>query len=163
MGDIAPVRGRPDDGADWLELRPDEIPLDAVHEWLARSDCGAQVVFTGTVRDHSDGRHGVTALTYEAYEEHAVAKMAEVAAEVRRRWPAVRAVALIHRVGRLELGQCAVVAAVAAPHRPEAFEAARWAIDAVKASVPIWKSEEWAGGRDWGTGATAVTDPAAVR
>jgi molybdopterin synthase catalytic subunit len=163
MGDTAPTGG-PIVGADeWTELTSAPIPLGAIHEWLVRPDCGAQVVFTGTVRDHAEGRNEVTSLTYEAYEEMAVPKMSAIAAEIRRRWPAVRAVALVHRTGRLELGDCAVVAAVAAPHRPEAFEAARWAIDALKASVPIWKSEEWAGGRDWGTGAAPVTDPVDVR
>ena len=163
MGDSAPAPGRAPAGDDWLELTTGEIPVAEIHEWLVRPDCGAQVVFTGTVRDHAEGRDGVTSLTYEAYEEMAVPKLAEVAAEVRRRWPEVRAVALVHRVGRLGLGDCAVTVGVATGHRPDAFDAARWAIDAVKASVPIWKSEEWAGGTDWGTGAFPVTDPVALR
>ena len=71
--------------------------------------------------------------------------------------------ALVHRVGRLELGESSVVAAVSAPHRPEAFAAARFAIDALKVSVPIWKRELWAGGSDWGTGATQLADVAELR
>lgn len=161
MGDESPTRARAG-GADWLELTGDPIPVGAIHEWLVRPDCGAQVVFTGTVRDHAGDRTEVTSLTYEAYEEHAVAKMAEVSDEIRRRWPDVRAVALVHRTGRLGLGECAVAVGVAAPHRPEAFEAARWAIDAVKASVPIWKSEEWSAGRDWGTHAAPLEPASSV-
>ena len=71
-------------------------------------------------------------------------------------------VALLHRVGRLELTESSVIAAVSAPHRPEAFEAARYAIDALKASAPIWKHEVWADGADWGTGAHLPVAPTSV-
>jgi molybdopterin synthase catalytic subunit len=118
-------------------------------------------VFVGTARDHAGDRTGVERLTYEAYEEQAVPRLAAVADEVRRRWPVVGRVALLHRTGELELGEAAVVVAVSTPHRAEAFDAARFAIDAVKASVPIWKKETWAGGESWGLEAQHLVEPAA--
>ena len=83
-------------------------------------------------------------------------------AELRHRWPDTGRVALIHRTGMLGVTESSVLACVSAPHRPEAFEAARFAIDALKASAPIWKRETWSDGTDWGTGATAPVPPAAV-
>jgi molybdopterin synthase catalytic subunit len=105
----------------------------------------------------------VNALTYEAYEEQALRSCQKIAAEVRLRWPMVGRIALLHRTGRLVVGESSVVAAVSTPHRPEAFEAARFAIDALKASAPIWKSEEWGEGQDWGTGAQPITEPSEVQ
>ena len=150
------------DGETWLGITAEPLPVAEVYDWAVRADCGAVVIFSGTVRDHAEGRSGVQHLTYEAYDEQAVPKMAEIASEVRHRWPATGAIALVHRVGRLELSESAVVVAVSSPHRPEAFEAARYAIDAVKATVPIWKHEVWDGGSDWGTGAQEITEPADV-
>jgi molybdopterin synthase catalytic subunit len=111
------------------------------------------VVFAGTVRDHSEGRPSVTALEYEAYVRGAERAMWAVVADLRRRWPVLGRVALLHRTGVLAPTDVAVVTAVSAPHRREAFEAAEHAIDAVKADVPIWKHETWAGGAAWGLGA----------
>jgi molybdopterin synthase catalytic subunit len=139
--------------ADWLRLTATPIPVDAVSAWVVRPDCGAVVVFTGVVRDHAEGRSGVTELTYEAYEEFAVARMADVVAEARRLYPTLGKVAILHRVGRLDVSDTAVIVAVSAPHRAEAFDAARYCIDAVKAAVPIWKHERWTGGEGWGTNA----------
>ena len=152
----------PPDGDTWLALTSTELPVGRAYEWAVRPDCGAVVLFSGTVRDHAEGREGVQYLTYEAYDEQAVAKMDDIVAEVRRRWPSTGAVALLHRTGRIELGESSVVVVVSSPHRPEAFEAGRYAIDALKAGVPIWKHEVWDGGSDWGTGASVVTDPADV-
>jgi molybdopterin synthase catalytic subunit len=124
------------------------------------------------VRDHAvdDGgveRTGVQHLTYEAYESQAEERFHAIVAEVRTRWPDTGRVALLHRVGRLVVGESSVVAVVGAPHRAEAFEAARYAIDALKASAPIWKHEVWDDGRGgtieaWGTGAHEIVDPADV-
>lgn len=133
-----------------------------MYDWAVRGDCGAVVVFSGTVRDHADGRDGVTSLTYEAYESQVVPVFTEIVERMRAEWPDLGRVAMWHRVGRLELGESSVVVVVSAPHRPEAFEAARFGIDALKASAPIWKLEEWDGGSDWGTGATPPTRPADV-
>lgn len=151
-----------DDARDWFHVGPEPLPVGAVHDWAVRPQCGAVVLFSGTVRDHAEGRDGVTGLTYEAWEDEALRSFAAIAAELRSRWSDTGRVALLHRTGRLALGETSVVAAVSAPHRPQAFEAARYAIDALKASSPIWKKEHWSGGDDWGTGATPMADPSGV-
>ncbi len=118
------------------------------------------MVFTGTARDHAEGRPGVHRLEYEAYEHAAVTRLWAVLTEVRRRWPEVGRVALLHRTGVVEIGDEAVVVAVSAPHRGEAFEAARFAIDELKRTVPIWKRESWEGGESWGLEAQHLTEVA---
>jgi molybdopterin synthase catalytic subunit len=85
-----------------------------------------------------------------------------IADEVRARWPTVGRVVLLHRTGRIGLGASSVVVVASAPHRPEAFEAARFAIDALKASVPIWKHEVWADGAEWGTGSTELQEASTI-
>lgn len=144
-------------GDDWLALTERELPVAEVYAWAVRDDCGAVVLFSGTVRDHAEGRNGVEHLTYEAYEEAVVPRFSEIAREARSRWPDVGRVALLHRIGRLVVGESSVLAVVSAPHRPEAFEAARFAIDALKASVPIWKHEAWSDGAAWGTDAVPIS------
>ena len=145
----------PTDAA-WCALTDTALDVDALSAWVGRPDCGATVVFTGTVRDHAPGLVGVTHLDYEAYEQQAVPRMQALADEVLARWPAVGRVALHHRVGEVPVGAAAVVVAVATAHRAEAFEAAHWAIDALKSTVPIWKKEHHAGGESWGTEAQPV-------
>jgi molybdopterin synthase catalytic subunit len=152
----------PSDRSDWLALTAEALPVADASSWAVLPACGGVVTFTGTVRDHAPGRDGVTALTYEAYEEHAVARMEEVAADVRRRHPGVGRLVILHRVGDLDVTDAAVVVVASAPHRDEAFAAARLAIDATKAKVPIWKKERWADGDDWGTGAQDLRSPAEV-
>ncbi len=139
----------PPPSGDWIAISGDPLPVDAALRWVAVPHCGGIVTFCGTVRDHSEGRDGVTALEYEAYEEHVVPRLAEVARTARDRWPDIGRVALLHRVGRLELGEVAVVVAVSTPHRAEAFAAAQFCIDTLKHTVPIWKKETWEGGSDW--------------
>lgn len=151
----------PSSGDDWTALIGHGLPLAEVSSWVVRPDCGAVVVFTGTARDHSDGRPGVERLTYEAYESEVVPRLDGVAREMRRRW-AVGRVALLHRVGVVPIGEAAVVVAVSAAHRDEAFAAARFGIDAVKASVPIWKREQWRDGEHWGLGSRPVDDATLV-
>jgi molybdopterin synthase catalytic subunit len=92
----------------------------------------------------------VTLLEYEAYDEHVVPVLEQVAAEVERRWPEVGRLVLWHRTGALQVTDVAVVVAVSTSHRDAAFEAARWAIDEVKSAAPIWKREHWDGGVAWG-------------
>jgi molybdopterin synthase catalytic subunit len=133
--------------------------------WATTPGSGAVVTFEGVVRDHAEGREGVTGLTYEAYEEVAVGRMAEIVAETRRQWPEVDRVAVLHRTGSLALSETSVVVVVSAPHRGEAFDAARFAIDTLKETVPIWKREHWSGGDDWATGAhdaRAVSSPSSL-
>ena len=121
---------------------------------------GALCLFVGVVRNENGGRP-VRYLEYEAYEEMALPVMEEIEAEVRARWP-VTGVRLVHRLGRIEIGEASVAVAVSSPHRGEAFAACRYAIDTLKAKVPIWKKEFYAGGEAWleGPGAerTLVTD-----
>lgn len=142
---------------DWIEVTAGPLPVADVLAWLGRPGCGAIDCFVGTVRDHSEGRPGVERLEYEAYEPAALARMAEIAAGARRRWPVGR-VALVHRTGTLAVGEASVVVAVSTPHRAESFEATRWCIDTLKATVPIWKREVWAEGDDWGLCAHELTE-----
>ena len=146
----------PASGDDWVALTDGPLPVESALGWVGLPACGAQVLFSGTVRDHADGRPGVTALEYEAYAGQVEPRLASLAREARARWPGLGRVVLLHRVGRLELGECSVVVVVSAPHRGEAFEAARWCIDTLKATAPIWKKETWAGGEGWGTRAQPV-------
>jgi molybdopterin synthase catalytic subunit len=108
---------------------------------------GAVIVFRGVARRFSRGRD-VVHLEYEAYPEMAEKVMAQIADEIKSRWP-VSGVAMVHRTGVLEIGQASVAIAVAAPHRGEAFEAAKYAIDRLKQIVPIWKKEVWSDGSQW--------------
>jgi molybdopterin synthase catalytic subunit len=139
----------PPTGDTWLALISGPLPVDQVSAWVVRPDCGAVVTFSGTARDHSEGRDGVRLLEYEAYEEQVVPRLAGVADEARARWPDLGRLALLHRTGVVPIGEAAVVVAVSAPHRAPAFEAARFGIDELKARVPIWKRESWAGGQSW--------------
>lgn len=152
----------PADGDNWLGLTDAELPIGTLYDWCVRPDCGAVVLFSGTARDHAEGRTDVRHLEYEAYEEMVVPKLQEIADEVRVRWPDVGRIVLIHRVGRLGLGDSSVVVCVSAPHRAEAFAASRFAIDALKVSVPVWKREVWEGGSDWGTNAADLVDASEV-
>ncbi len=135
---------------DWLGLTNQPLPLQAALDWVVLPSCGAVVLFSGTVRDHAEGRDGVTQLEYEAYERYVVPKLTDIAQQIRQRWDGIGRVVLLHRVGVVALTEAAVVVVVSAPHRREAFAAARFGIDTLKAEVPIWKKEIWAGGADWG-------------
>lgn len=140
----------PPAGDDWLALMATDLPVALVARWIVRPGCGATVVFTGTARDHAEGRPNVSHLEYEAYDEQALRCLAAVAAEARRRWPVLGRVALLHRTGVVDVGGEAVIVGVSSPHRAEAFDAARFAIDELKRAVPIWKRESWDGGASWG-------------
>lgn len=161
----APPAGRaasalvvPPPGDTWVDVTSGPLGGGPVGAWASVPDAGAVVTFSGTVRDHAPGRTGVSSLTYEAYVEGALARLAEVVDDTRRRWPEVRRVAALHRTGRLEVGDVAVVVAVSAPHREAAFAAAAHCIDTLKATVPLWKREVWAEGEEWGTDATPLAD-----
>jgi molybdopterin synthase catalytic subunit len=125
-----------------------EAPIDhaALTERVRSNLAGAVCSFLGTVREMTGDRQ-TTALEYEAYPEMAASKLAELEAEARLRWP-ILDVALVHRVGHLDLGEISVVVAVSCPHRQQAFEACRWLIDTLKEIVPIWKKEVWADGTE---------------
>jgi len=150
----------PPDADEWLGLTAAPLPVGAALDWATLPGCGAVVVFTGTVRDHAEDRAEVTHLEYEAYDTEVVPTLAAVAVEARRRWPVVGRIALLHRIGVVDLGEASVIVVVSAPHRPEAFEAARFAIDTLKETVPIWKREFWKDGSGWGQDARHVTTAA---
>ena len=149
-------------GDDWLALTTEPLPVGAAYDWAVLPSCGAVVLFSGTARDHAEGRTGVVELTYEAYDDHVLPRFVAIAAEIRRTWPATGRVAILHRTGALALGESSVVVTVSAPHRGEAFEAARFGIDTLKATAPIWKRERWADGADWALGTHEVTDVADI-
>ncbi len=144
------IEAPPDsDERDWIGITEEMLPVERAVAWASRPECGAVVSFSGTVRDHSEGRPGVTALEYEVHPEQAVARLRTVAASAHHRWPAVGRLVLLHRVGLLHVGETSVMVVVSAPHRSEAFDAAEYCIEALKRSIPIWKRETWAGGTDW--------------
>jgi molybdopterin synthase catalytic subunit len=140
---LPPVSG----GAPRCTLHDRPLDVDEVVARVAGPDAGGLVTFVGAVRDHSRG-HEIRHLEYEAYPGMAEREMEKIADEAARRWPRTR-VAIAHRVGHLEIGDLAVVIAAASPHRAEAFEACRFAIDTLKETVPIWKKEVTRSGEYW--------------
>jgi molybdopterin synthase catalytic subunit len=132
--------------------------MERAGTWVTVRDCGAVVVFAGTVRDHAEGRPGVMELEYEAYVSQVEPRLRAIADAARKRWPEIGRVAVWHRTGVLQVTESSVVVAVSAGHRPDAFEAARFCIDSVKSTVPIWKRERWEGGEDWGLDAHEVAE-----
>ena len=149
-----PVAGAASDGraateATWIALSREPLPTNEATEWATTPGSGAVVMFLGVVRDHADGRDGVTGLSYEAYEEAARARLTSVAAAARVEWPGAERIALVHRLGDVALSEASVLVVVSAPHRGVAFEAARFCIDTLKETVPIWKREHWSGRSEW--------------
>jgi molybdopterin synthase catalytic subunit len=146
------ARTSPDAKADLperFEITADEPDLNALVKSVTRPTTGAVCLFTGTVRGQTGARQ-TARLEYEAYTPMAEAKMRQVAAEIRARWPQVEGIAIIQRVGRLEVGDLTVLIAVSASHRDAgAFEAARYGIDRLKEIVPIWKKEIGPEGEAW--------------
>ncbi|HEY7983089.1 MAG TPA: molybdenum cofactor biosynthesis protein MoaE [Ktedonobacterales bacterium] len=125
----------------------DRPAIDAIVQGVWHAGAGGIVTFEGVVRDHARGKR-VRSLEYDAYPEMAEQEMAKIAAEVGRRWQTDH-LAMVHRIGKLEIGEVAVVVAVACAHRAEAFDACRYAIDTLKATVPIWKKEIAEDGEEW--------------
>jgi molybdopterin synthase catalytic subunit len=138
-------RARP---KDVILVGPEPIEAAELIEIVSSPACGAVALFLGTVRDHSEGKDGVTHLDYEAYDDVADRKIAEIVAEARERWEVER-IAAVHRIGSLDVGEASVAVAVGSGHRADAFAAARYVIDELKARVPIWKKEHWPGGAEW--------------
>ena len=124
-------------------LSPDKIAAD-----VDDPGAGGIVIFSGVVRNETGGRP-VKFLEYEAHAPMAEVKMREIGETVRARWPEVKRVAMLHRIGRLEIGEASVLIAVAAAHRGDAFEACRYAIDTLKRIVPVWKKEHFEDGEVW--------------
>ena len=131
-----------------VELTREPIDFAALTEAVRSTQAGAVVLFLGTVREMTGGRQTV-ALDYDAYPEMALREMRRIVDEAWGRWPLVRA-GVVHRLGRLELGEVSIALAVSAPHRDAAFEAGRHLIDRLKESVPVWKKENWVdGSTEW--------------
>ena len=132
---------------DLYRIQEDPIPADALHDVVLRDSDGAVATFAGVVRNHAMGRQ-TRYLVYDAYKEMAEKKMSEIGGEGREKWE-VDAVGMLHRLGRLEIGEISVLIAISAPHRKAALEACHYAIDRLKETVPIWKKEVWTDGEEW--------------
>jgi molybdopterin synthase catalytic subunit len=146
---LPPVSGGATRGAHAAIVR-ERIDTQQVVEAIRHPEDGAAVVFEGVVRNHTRGRPTLY-LDYEAYEEMALRQMENLAAEALGQF-AVRDVALVHRLGRLAIGETSVLIVVASAHRGAAFEACRWLIDTLKRRVPIWKKEYFVDGAVWADG-----------
>ena len=134
-----------------VRLTNDRLDAGEALAFVADPEAGGTVLFAGTVRDHSSAGR-VTGLEYEAWEERALEGMKGIGEEIFERWP-VRKVAVLHRMGRLEVGEVSVLVCCSAPHRAEAFDAARHGIERIKGGVPIWKKESLSTGEaGWVTG-----------
>ena len=129
-----------------FRVTTEPLSIQQVNDLVKRPTDGAVVTFDGIVRNNVDSRP-VRYLEYEAYAAMAEKKLAEIGAEVQQKF-AVGEIAMMHRIGRLEIGESSIVIAVAAPHRHAAFEACAYAMDRVKAEVPVWKKEFFADGAD---------------
>ena len=147
-----------------MRVRVTEEPLsvDEAIELVARPEAGAQVIMIGTVRDHAAGA-AVESLEYEAYAAMAEKVIRGILDEVEAAFVGTRATVL-HRTGLLDIGERAVVVAVSAPHRAEAFAGCAKIVDRLKEDAPIWKRETWDGGEDWGLASQEISDvPDAAR
>ncbi len=140
-----PVSG----GNNLFRITLDPISVDEVVSAVTRPEAGAVATFVGVVRNQTGGK-AVDYLEYEAYEQMAGSKMRQIAQEAHDRWPKIVEVAMVQRIGHLDVGQVAAVIAVSSPHRDDGcFEACRFAIDRLKEIVPIWKKEVGPDGQSW--------------
>jgi molybdopterin synthase catalytic subunit len=142
--DVAPI------GTPMVALTRERIDRDALVAALQQPGDGAVVVFDGVVRDNTRGRKTLY-LDYEAYEEMALDQMQKLAREAAERF-AIDRVGVVHRLGRLEIGESSIVIVVTSAHRAAAFDACRWLIDTLKRTVPVWKKEHFADGAVWKDG-----------
>lgn len=123
------------------------IDLDELVRYVTDPAAGAIVPFIGTTRDNNEGRK-VIALDYEAYPEMAEKELARIGADAAKRWPICK-MAIVHRLGPVQIGEASVIIAVSSAHRDAAFAASRFAIEEIKKTVPIWKKEVFEGGEVW--------------
>jgi len=137
----------PVSGGSVTGLTPDPIEVAGLETAVADPSRGALVTFVGRARINADDGREVLELEYEAYDEMALATLDEIAGEAEAGWPV--AVAVVHRTGRVPIGEAAVAIVTAAPHRAEAYEANRFVIEAIKERLPIWKRERFADGSEW--------------
>jgi MoaE-MoaD fusion protein len=142
---------------DFFELTTDTIDVGAVARRVVLPECGATVSLDGFAREWTKGRQ-TKYLIYEAYDGMALSEMQRLGAEAHHRFD-IAHIGIVHRTGRLEIGETSVVISVSAPHRKAAFEACEWAIKELKRTVPIWKKEIYSDGETWVTPTTDSTDP----
>lgn len=142
MSLASPIQARAEDS---FAITFAPLSLEEVYALADAPGNGAVVVMSGTVRNKTDGKP-VVALEYQAYEPMGLQVFGQITADIRKRWPDVNRVVIHHRIGRLEIGEISVLVAVGCPHRSEAFEACRYAIDTLKHNAPIWKKEHWEDG-----------------
>ncbi len=147
---LPPVSGGAPEDSPVARLTRDAIVPHEIVPALEKPEDGAIVIFDGIVRNHSRGRRTLY-LEYESYESMALSKLQQLAADARGRF-AIRDVAIVHRLGRIEIGESSVLIAVFSAHRAAAFEACRWLIDTLKSTVPIWKKEFFEDGAIWADG-----------
>lgn len=138
-----------------VKLVSEKISIDEILDLVEDNSAGGVVLFLGRVRDHAEGRR-VLKMDYEAYGEMALNKMQEIENATVQRWPVTK-MAVVHRIGQLQLGDVSVAIAVASAHRKDAFEACRFAIDTLKETVPIWKKEYFVNGEEWVDGVVPKT------
>ena len=133
---------------DWIGILDEPLAVAAATEFVTHPDAGGIAIFLGTTRaEKNDAGNELLALDYEAYAEMATTQLRDLAKRAREKWPIAK-LALLHRVGRVKVGEPSVLIAVATPHRGESFGACEWLIDTLKKEVAIWKKEIWADGSD---------------
>ena len=132
---------------DWLDLLNSPLDVAQATAFVSSPQAGGSDIFLGTTRAEtsSDGQE-LLALDYQAYESMTRRQLQDLADRSREKWPIIK-LAILHRLGRVPVGEASVLIAVSTPHRAEAFEACRWIIDQLKKEVTIWKQEVWAGGQ----------------
>lgn len=129
----------------WISEEP--LDVQVVVDRVTRREAGAINTFIGTVREFTHGKRTLY-LEYEAYKPMAEKKLAEIGEEIKNKWPDSKT-AIVHRIGRLDITDIAVIIAVSTPHRADSYEASRYAIERIKEIVPIWKKEHWENGEKW--------------
>ena len=132
---------------EFYKITSDEIDVNAVINSVIHPEAGAINTFVGTVREFT-GKKQTVSLQYEAYSSMAEKQLKRIGEEIQEKWPGVKT-SIVHRIGKLEISDIAVVIAVASPHRAESYEASRYAIERIKEIVPIWKKEYWVNGEEW--------------
>ncbi|WP_374721601.1 molybdenum cofactor biosynthesis protein MoaE [Peribacillus tepidiphilus] len=130
-----------------FQITKEPINVQSIIDKVIQREAGAITTFIGTVRELTHGKKTLY-LIYEAYESMAVKKLEQIGKEIQEKWPGAK-VAITHRVGKLDITDVAVVIAVSTPHRADAYEANRYAIERIKEIVPIWKKEHWETGEQW--------------
>lgn len=139
---------------DFFEITNDPLDVGAIARRVVPANCGATITLDGYVRQFTKGRETLH-LVYEAYEPMALKEMEKLIAKARERFE-IENVGIVHRLGKLEIGETSVVVTVAAPHRRAAFEACEWLIKELKRTVPVWKKEVYRGGEIWIEGEPAI-------